>query len=238
MHFKSFGAGTEKVVRALERAGFGERVSVIDRDAQARKAETEVLLRALQAPSPEAIIVATYESAYSLPLPPLGIIALVEPDQGLFYPDFQSEERLWRELRRFGAKLAVNGKLFVQTFQPEAVFWTTWIDQPLSMTAAQLLEERQILHYPPYYQLIQLDCYPKKDRPSLAVAEEVEAVLGKLKLPGVEILPKYLPFSRKNRYHVLIRLPRELPLPSELHAALQALDPVVHITRNPLSLHG
>lgn len=238
MHFKNFGAGTEKVARDLERAGFGKHIIVVDRDAQARKAETEVLLGALSAPSPQAIIVATYESAYSLPLPSLKVIAMIEPDQGLFYPDFQSEERLWRELRRFGAKLLSGGKLLVQTFQPEAAFWTTWINQPLALTAAPLLEERRILHYPPYYQLIRLDCYPKKDKTSLAVAEEVEAILGKLKLPGVEILPKYLPFSRKNRYHVLIRLPRELPLPDELHVVLQALDPAVHITRNPLSLHG
>lgn len=238
MHFKNFGAGTEKVARDLDRAGFGAYVTVVDRDAQARKAETEALLKVLSTPPPQAIIVATYESAYSLPLPPLGIVAMIEPDQGLFYPDFQSEERLWRELRRFGAKLMSGGKVLVQTFQPEAVFWTSWINQPLALTAAPLLEEREVLHYPPYYQLIRLDCYPKKEKSSLAIAEETEAALAKLKLSGVEILPKYLPFGRKNRYHVLIRLPRELPLPGELHAALQALDPAVHITRNPLSLHG
>lgn len=238
MHFKSFGAGTEKIVRDLERAGFGEQVSVIDRDAQTRKADTEALLAALSKLSPQAIVVATYESAYSLPLPPLGLIAMVEPDQGLFYPDFQSEERLWRELRRFGGKLMSGGKLLVQTFQPEAAFWTTWATQPLALTATPLLEERRALHYPPYYQLIRLDCYPRRDTSSLAVAEEAEDMLGKLKLAGVEILPKYLPFSRKNRYHVLIRLPRELPLPKELHVALQTLDPAIHITRNPLSLHG
>ncbi len=163
---------------------------------------------------------------------------MIEPDQGLFYPDFQSEERLWRELRRFGAKLQSGGKLFVQTFQPERAFWTTWITQPLVLTAKPLLEERELLHYPPYYQLIRLDCHPKKDKTSLTVAEEVESALGKLDLPGVEILPKYLPFGRKNRYHVLIRLPNKLSLPKGLHAAFQALDPAVHITRNPLSLHG
>jgi primosomal protein N' len=238
MHFKSFGAGTEKIARDLQRAGFGEHIIVIDRDAQARKMDTESLLTALKNLPSQAIIVATYEAAYSLPLPPLGIIALIEPDQGLFYPDFQSEERLWRELRRFGAKLMSGGTLFVQTFQPEAAFWTTWTDQPLALTAAPLLEERQMLHYPPYHQLILLDCYPKKDKTSLAIAEETETILGNVKLHGVEILPKYLPFSRKNRYHVLIRLPRELPFPGELHTVLQALDPAVHITRNPLSLHG
>lgn len=238
MHFKSFGSGTEKIARDLERAGLGEQVIMVDRDAQTRKAATAALLATLHKLSSQAIIVATYESAYSLPLPPFGIIALVEPDQGLFYPDFQSEERLWRELRRFGAKLAANGKLLIQTFQPEADFWTTWINQPLALTAGPLLEERRMLHYPPYYQLIRLDCHPKKDQTSLAIAEAVESILGKLKLPGVEILPKYLPFSRKNRYHVLIRLPREQALPSELHAVLQTLDPAVRITRNPLSLHG
>jgi len=238
MHFKNFGAGTEKIARDLTRAGFGEHIIVVDRDAQARKAETESLIAALRTPSPQAIIVATYESAYSLPLPPLGLVALIEPDQGLFYPDFQSEERLWRELRRFGAKLALHGKLLVQTFQPEAAFWTTWVHQALTLTAAPLLEERQMLHYPPYYQLIRLDCYPKKDKTSLAIAEEIGVTLGKLKLARVEILPKYLPFGRKNRYHVLIRLPKELPLPVELHTALHTLDPAVHITRNPLSLHG
>lgn len=238
MHFKSFGAGTERIVRDLERAGFGEDIVRIDRDAQARKAETESLFKALREAAPGAIIVATYEAAYSLPLPPLAVIAMIEPDQGLFYPDFQSEERLWRELRRFGAKLRTGGQLIVQTFQPEAKFWTTWAEQPLPLTATPLLEERQILHYPPYYDLIQLECHPKKEVFSSAVAEAAEAALKRLHLPGVEVLPKYLPFGRKNRYHVLIRIARTQPFPDALHACLQELDPAIHITRNPISLHG
>lgn len=239
MHFKSFGAGTQTIARVLHQEGIsnGETI-IVDRDTQSLKSGFERLLGEFIDPKGPLIVVATYESAYSLPLPPLGVVAMVEPDQGLFYPDFQSEERLWRELRRFGAKLKNGGTLFVQTFEPENPYWTTWAQSPLKTTAAALLEERRTLHYPPYYQLIRLDCHPKKSLSSESVAAMTEDTLRALKLPDVEILPKYLPFGRKNRYHILIRLPRELPLPSELHACLSTLDPAVHITRNPLSLHG
>jgi hypothetical protein len=83
-----------------------------------------------------------------------------------------------------------------------------------------------------------LDCYPKKDITSQKIAEQAEIILQKLDLPGVDILPKYLPFSRKNRYHILIRYPRDMDLPAALAASLSTLDPSVHITPNPLSLHG
>lgn len=238
MHFKSFGAGTQAIERALQREGITDAPIVIDRDAQSLKQGFQELVTKLSDPKRPVVIVATYESAYSLPLPPLSVVALIEPDQGLFFPDFQSEERLWRELRRFGGKLMTGGKLLVQTFEPENAYWTTWVQAPLQETAAILLDERRSLRYPPYYQLIQLDCYPKKDTPSLTVAEQTEAVLQKLSLPEVEILPKYLPFSRKNRYHILIRYPRDKDLPTALHTCLSALDPSVHITHNPLSLHG
>ncbi len=238
MHFKSFGAGTQAIERALQREGLADSPLVIDRDAQSLRQGFQKLVAALSDPDKPLTIVATYESAYSLPLPPLGIIALIEPDQGLFYPDFQSEERLWRELRRFGGKLMTGGRLLVQTFEPEKAYWTTWVQAPLKVTADALLDERRTLHYPPYYRLIQLDCHPKKDLTSLQVAEQVEATLRKLTLPTVDILPKYLPFSRKNRYHVLIRYPRDMVFPTVLATSLSALDPSVYITHNPLSLHG
>ncbi len=239
MHFKSFGAGTQSIVRALERSGFPQRILTIDRDTQTKKSNFQTLAKALtQLDEKPAIIVATYESAYSLPFPPLGLIALIEPDQGLFYPDFQSEERLWRELRRFGGKLKRGGSLLIQTFEPESAFWTTWIKQSLTKTAAELLEERRLLHYPPYYRLIQLECYPTKEHSSAFIAERTETQLQALKLSLVEILPKYLPFNKKNRYHILIRLPRDLHLPEELHHFLGTLDHSVHVTLNPLSLHS
>jgi primosomal protein N' (replication factor Y) len=238
MHFKSFGAGTQAIERAVQREGLGRSIIVIDRDTTQLKSGFQKVVTALTEPTGPLIIIATYETAYSLPLPPLGLIALIEPDQGLFYPDYQTEERLWRELRRFGAKLQTNGTLSVQTFEPESAFWTTWVQQPLETTAQGLLEERRSLRYPPYYHLIQLECYPLKGSTSLAAAEQTEALLNRLALPEIEILPKYLPFNRKNRYHILIRYSDRHALPEKLRLCLAALGSNIRITHNPLSLLG
>lgn len=238
MHFKSFGAGTQAIERALQREGLDNAIIVIDRDTTQLKSGFQKIVAALTEPTGPPIIIATYETAYSLPLPPLGLIALIEPDQGLFYPDYQTEERLWRELRRFGAKIQTNGTLSVQTFEPESAFWTTWVQQPLETTAEGLLEERRSLRYPPYYHLIQLECYPQKGSTSLVAAEQAEALLHRLALPEIEILQKYLPFNRKNRYHILIRYPVGHVLPEKLRLCLTALGPNIRITHNPLSLLG
>lgn len=238
MHFKSFGAGSQAIERALQREGLADRPIRIDRDAQSLKQGFQELINELSNPQNPIVVIATSDSAYSLPLPPLGLIALIEPDQSLFYPDFESEERLWRELRRFGGKLMPGGKLLVQTFEPENAYWNAWIRSALSMTAEGLLDERRLLRYPPYYRLIQLDCHPTKGLTSLEVATVAEEALRKLALTEVEILPKYLPFSRKNRYHILIRYPQDGDFPSSLHTCLTALDPSVHIMVNPLSLHA
>ncbi|MFZ1654981.1 MAG: hypothetical protein WAT84_04090 [Candidatus Moraniibacteriota bacterium] len=238
MHFRSFGAGTQAIERALQREGIADGVITIDRDATQLKHDFRALVSTLSPAVGPTVIIATYEAASALPLPPLGLIAMIEPDQGLFYPDFQSEERLWRELRRFGAKLCPGGTLAVQTFEPESVFWTTWAHQKLELTARGLLDERRMLRYPPYYHLIQLECYPSRGSTSLDLAYQVETKLRELAIPEVEIVPRYLPFNRKNRYHILIRYLRTSALPEKLRSYLSTLGPDVRITNNPLSLHG
>lgn len=240
MHFRSFGAGTQAIERALKREGLVHSLIVVDRDTTQTKHDFTSITDTLRGPTYPSVIIATYEAAYSLPLPPLGLIALIEPDLGLsFFPDYQTEERLWLELRRFGAKLQDGGHLYVQTFNPESVYWTTWVTQKLETTAANMLEERRALHYPPYFEFIQLECFPDKGVSSLLVAEQAEKHIRSTALPStIEILPKYLPFNRKNRYHILIRYPRGLALPDSLSRCLSTLNPTVHITSNPFSLLG
>lgn len=236
MTFRSFGAGTEAVAREVSREFSGE-IIVIDRDTQTHEKEFQVLTKKLGQTEGSRCIVSTYEAAESLPIEALSLIAMIEPDQGLFYPDYQSEERLWRSLHRFGGKLALGGKLLVQTFEPESKHWTTWVREPLTVTAQVFLDERQLLHYPPYYRFIQLECLSTEKVTSLETAEKTEANLRALKLETVEILPKYLPFSRKNNYHILIRQKAEEALPDRLTVFLSHLDQSVKITHNPVSLH-
>lgn len=236
MAFRSFGAGTEAVAREVAREFQGE-VLVIDRDAQTHTKDFQVLVEKLSQPRRSRCIISTYEAAESLPFAGLDLIAMVEPDQGLFFPDYQSEERLWRSLHRFGGKLSDNGQLLIQTFEPESKHWTTWVREPLSTTAAGFLEERKMLHYPPYYRFIQLECQGNEKATSLEVAEKTESALRLLELDPVEILPRYLPFSRKTDYHILIRLKAGTEFPERLKLFLSTLDQSVRITHNPVSLH-
>lgn len=237
MQFKSYGAGTEAVARELTRETKGG-VIVLDRDAQTHKADFEHLVSVLSQSS-SIRLVSTYEAAESLPLESFGLIALVEPDQGLFYPDYEAEERLWRTLHRFGGKLAKGGKLFVQTFEPESRHWTSYVRTATNEIAKEFLEERRVLHYPPYYHFIQLECNATDKESSLSIAEKVEAKIQGLGLgKDIEVLPKFLPFGRKNRYHILIRYRVEQSLPHELCTLFQTLDQTVKITHNPVSLQG
>jgi primosomal protein N' (replication factor Y) len=204
-----------------------------------RKPAFQKVVSALHRPDSPQTIIATYETAYSLPLPPLGLIAMIEPDQALYYPDYQARERLWRTLHRFGAKLKPSGVLSVQTFEPESALWTTWVSQKQALTATELLAERKMLCYPPYFNLIQLECYPRKTMTSHASAEQTESLLRQATLASdVQVLPKYLPFNRKNRYHILIRYPRLQVLPPTLQKCLLALDSTIRLTHNPISLLG
>ncbi len=236
MTFRSFGAGTEAVAREVSREFQGESI-VIDRDTQTKEHQFRALTEKLSDPSAPRCIISTYESAESLLLGSFSLIAMVEPDQGLFFPDYQSEERLWRSLHRFGGKLGRGGKLYVQTFEPESKHWTTWVREPLAITAEAFLEERKLLHYPPYYRFIQLECRASEKITSLAVAEKTETAIRLLGLETIEVLPRYLPFSRKNDYHILIRLKAGEEVPDRLRIFLSTLDQSVKITHNPVSLH-
>ena len=236
MQFTSFGAGTDAVLRELSkvtRAPF----FCIDRDAQKHKKGFDDLVRELQGPAP-LFVVSTYEAAESLPLEPFHLIAMIEPDQGLFYPDYMSEERLWRSLHRFGGKLATDGKLLVQTFEPESKHWTTWIHDSPVATAKSFLEERQALRYPPYFNFVQIECVPTEKETSEAVAERITLLFQPFKKDQIEMLPKYIPFSRNKNYHLLIRYPMKKTMHQSLLPFLNLLDPTVKITHNPVSLHG
>lgn len=85
----------------------------------------------------------------------VGLIAVVELDSILAYPDFRSYERafqlLYQLLIRSGA-----GRMILQTMNPDNPFIAQLANASYQEFITQQLGERQLLHFPPFCRLISL----------------------------------------------------------------------------------
>jgi primosomal protein N' (replication factor Y) (superfamily II helicase) len=238
-HFEAFGAGTEQVARELRRLHLKLPVTVIDSDTLSTKKGFQGAVRAIADPVPK-IWVATYDAARNLPLPPLGLVVMIEPDNGLSYPDYQASERLWVEERRFASKLSSSGTLCVQTFEGEARQWKLWPMESPETTAETLLAERRVLRYPPVTSLWLLVCPGSRRESSREQAARLANALREtLKdIASSDVSPPFFPsHANKKTARVLVRLPAQSPLPDRARALLIAAAREVHIHTNPWSLN-
>lgn len=239
LSFQSLGSGTRGIEQALRQ--MDEKISpiIIDRDELGKKASFQKLIDSLTIKNRDTpfVIVSTYDTGTSLPFDQFALIVLLEPESPLFFPEYRAEEKLWVTLRRFGSKLRIGGTIVTQTFQPEAKYWTRWIEDPLDITAQQFLEERSLLHYPPLYNFIRLDCSLPHLASSRILAQNCVQFLRRRLVSPVEILPPYLPYQRKKGYYVLVRYPAVWEVPAPLRESLINLDPRIRITLHPLSLN-
>lgn len=239
MHFRSFGIGTVRIERELEKLFPDKRILRIDRDTlstpKAMPREAKTLLAGTF-----DYLVTTHEIGTLLPLPKQDFIVMVEADYRLGFPSFDGEERLLLEIQRLQAKLSHHGKLLAQTFVPEERVWQQLIQNEEFKLRAELLEERQVFGYPPLTGIIQIGILPEKNKVMTEKARLIHKRYQELitHYEGFKITPLYQ--STKKRKGVLpsflMKYPKEHPLPPTLITALKRDSAHLRIDREPLHL--
>jgi primosomal protein N' len=89
----------------------------------------------------------------------LGLAAILDFDETLFYPDFRSEERA---ASRFYNLLAVAPRILIQTADPNQPFLREILNRPYSSLFSRWLEERTDFAFPPMVNIMRIDI-PKAD---------------------------------------------------------------------------
>lgn len=183
------GIGTKLIVEELVK--LFPRVQVARFDADNKEADT--LQQQYQAvyEGKVDIIVGTQIVAKGLDLPKLSTVGVIQADNGLSLPDFNSEERVFQLLYQVMGRVGRDEKLssiVIQTYQPDRLPIQAALAKDYEQFYDYALTKRKHDRFPPFVYLLKLTCVYGSEATAAKAARELKIKLEKLKLPNMEIL--------------------------------------------------
>jgi len=146
------GEGTQRVEEALSQRFPEARLLRIDRDSTRRKGALAALLE--QAHRGEAdILLGTQLITKGHDFPNVGMVGVLEADQGLYSTDFRATEKLFQQILQVSGRAGRRdevGFVFIQTHFPEHAFFEKVQTHDYVGFANQLLQQREQAGFPPY----------------------------------------------------------------------------------------
>ncbi|MGH2914476.1 MAG: replication restart helicase PriA [Solirubrobacteraceae bacterium] len=184
------GAGTERIEHdlreALGRDGFP--IFRLDADVAALAQRAQTLARFAQAPA--GVLVGTQMVAKGHDFPDVSLGLVLDADQTLRFPDFRAEERTFALITQLAGRTgrgALDGRVLVQTLDPDARAIAFAARHDSDGFVADELERRRALSYPPYASLVRIVCSADDEQPA---REAAAAIRGRLDgLPGSVLGP-------------------------------------------------
>jgi primosomal protein N' (replication factor Y) len=213
--FKTFGAGTERVMDAL-RAEFPQaRPLRWDRDVTGGKTSHEAILQDFIDHKAD-VLVGTQMIAKGLDLPLVTLVGVLSADTGLFLPDFRAAERSFQILMQVAGRAGrseLGGQVIFQTYHPRHYAIVAASQHDYDAFYHTEMRFRQENGYPPYRRLtrlLYLDA--SRERCQQETARVAQALKRRAKDLGMDdfslIGPAPAFFSRergKHRWHIIFR---------------------------------
>lgn len=240
LSFRSVGFGTEKIEKEVLRAFPGARVLRIDGSAiRQPKAAQSLYEKGISGKID--ILVGTQMILKDPPLPKLALIAMIDADSLLLFPDFRADERLLQHLVRAARQVGKNGRVIVQTFHPESAFFQRIAGLDSAALYAKMLAERKDLFYPPFSRLIAVTCQGATPEAAEKKASEISEALretvskdGSIRV-GSPQTSRHLKRRRLHESSFLVRFPENRNIPDALAAFLKKISKECIIDVDPLS---
>jgi primosomal protein N' (replication factor Y) (superfamily II helicase) len=181
------GAGLEAVEEELKRIFPGARAAGFDSERVRTRAEREKVLERF-AGGAVNVLVGTPLLAHQAGVAPASLVAVLNPEHGLGFSDFQAAQRTYVDIRRF--------LRFCDTADPaaEAVLQTSLPDHPVLRAAAagdyaafyrEEIEFRRILGYPPFAALAEIGFWGRDAQALTRLAADLAAGLREAGIPDV-----------------------------------------------------
>ncbi len=222
------GAGTERIVEALERCFPSARVARLDRDVAAG-VKSEGVLRRMHAREID-VLVGTQMVTKGHDLPHVTLVGVLNADAALGMPDFRAAERAFHLLVQVAGRAGRGerpGRVLIQTRQPEHRALQLAVRHDVDGFIEAELVDRRELGYPPYTHLalVRVDAVVEAEaaREAARLAELARAV------GGAEVLgPAPAPLARlrgRFRYRFLLRAKLRQQLRPALLACARQLTP-------------
>lgn len=146
------GQGTERIEQVLNTHFPDTPVIRIDRDSTSRKGSLEKKLQKVNEGEP-VILIGTQMLTKGHDFPKLTLVGILDVDQALFSMDYRAQERLAQQVLQVAGRAGrgeKKGRVILQTTQPEHPILLSLLSQGYLRTAQQMMNERELWHYPPY----------------------------------------------------------------------------------------
>ncbi|HQN64847.1 MAG TPA: primosomal protein N' [Methylophilus sp.] len=158
---KPVGQATQRLEVTLKELFPQARIARVDRDSMRNKDALHELLSRVHAGDID-ILVGTQMLAKGHDFPNLTLVGVLDTDSALYSPDFRAAERLFAQLMQVAGRAGradKAGEVLIQTAFPQHPLFTALRHQDYASYAAELLQERQVMHFPPlrYFALIKAE---------------------------------------------------------------------------------
>ena len=103
----------------------------------------------------------------------VGLVAIIDLDRMLHFPDFRSVERTFQlsvQVAGRAGRKEKQGKVLIQTYNPQQAVVQTILTQDYQAFFTEEIEERRLFNYPPFTRIIKLTI---KDRSHQTAVEAV-----------------------------------------------------------------
>lgn len=176
-YIKYFGSGTEKLEQELRQAVPSARVIRMDRDTTNTKFAHQNILQSFRRQEYD-ILLGTQMVAKGHDIPNVTAVGVISADSSLNLPDFRAAERCFMLITQTAGRAGRHteqGRVVIQTYNPQHYAVTCGIRQDYESFFAQELLFRQQLFYPPYSRLVKLIYRHEEEKKARNEAERLVA---------------------------------------------------------------
>ena len=170
--------------------------------------------------------------ALKFPFPQLGLVAIIDADQSLNFPDFNSAQKSFSNFYKF---LRLGKTKIIQTHLPENKFICNLAKMDYESFFLDETVNRKKFDFPPFTRLIRLEFKHTDEEKCKNGSQEVFNELAKFK---INISPPYIPLiarlRHRYRYQMIIKTKRDIP--NELKNVLKALPSGWIVDVDPINL--
>jgi len=226
------GTGTQRVEEELHERLPHASILRMDLDTTSRKNAHHDILDRFRRGAAD-VLLGTQMVAKGLDFPRVTLVGVVSADVGLLLPDFRAEERTFQLLTQVAGRAGraeLPGTVLLQTRNPEHPLFHAVTTHDYHDFMAYILNERQMLRYPPFARLAVVEFRGPDAARVEKVARQWTGPLRQRAAQAdgpVEVLGPEPPMvgrvKKQFRYHTHVRVPRVARAPA-LQPLLRAAD--------------
>lgn len=174
-YISGFKAGTQKIESIVSRRFPGARILRMDYDTTRAKDSYEKILQAF-ANQEADILIGTQMIVKGHDFPNVTLVGVLAADMSLHVNDFHASERTFALLTQAAGRAGrgnLPGNVIIQTYDPDNYVIKTAKEQDYEAFYAQEIEYRQMMHYPPVWNMLLIHITSDDENSAADAAEYV-----------------------------------------------------------------